>query len=73
MEPVDNSDLAWQIFCDWLRDNDKTSYAEVIEMDLVKPPVNVWNYEYRGVGVGGVGVGIGIGIGGVGGVGVGGV
>jgi len=84
MNPIDNSDFALLVYCDWLADNERYTEEQEIRENITNPENNNWDYEYRfGVGgnvgggdgrVGGFGGGGSVGGGSVGGgVGVGGV
>jgi len=80
MNPIDNSDFALLVYCDWLADNERYTEEQEIRENITNPENNNWNYEYHvggevGVGVSGVGGrvgGVGGSIGGVGGRGGGG-
>jgi len=73
MNPIDNSDFAWLVYCDWLADNERYTEEQEIRENITNPENNNWDYEYRFSGVsGGVGshVGggdVGSGVGSVGG------
>jgi len=72
MNPIDNSDFAWLVYCDWLADNERYTEEQEIRENITNPDNNNWDCEYS---VGGfVGGGFGFGVGGVsvGGVGGGG-
>jgi len=81
MNPIDNSDFAWLVYCDWLADNERYTEEQEIRENITNPENNNWDYEHRfGFGVGHVGGGdvgdfsVGGGdVGGVGGGDVGGV
>jgi len=86
MNPIDNSDFAWLVYCDWLADHERYTEEQEIRENITNPDTNNWDYEYRfvGGGVGGSGVVGSVGgfggsvgsvgsVGGFGGFGVGGV
>jgi len=60
MNPIDNSDFALLVYCDWLADHERYTEEQEIRENITNPENNNWNYEYRFVvGVGGVVVGVG--------------
>jgi len=69
MNPIDNSDFAWLVYCDWLADHERYTEEQEIRENITNPETNNWDYEHNVGGVGGFG---GFGVGGDGGVGVGG-
>jgi len=69
MNPIDNSDFAWLVYCDWLADNERYTEEQEIRENITNPDNNNWDYEHRfGFGVGHVGGGDvgGFSVGGVG-------
>jgi len=65
MNPIDNSDFAWLVYCDWLADNERYTEEQEIRENITNPDTNNWDCEYSVGGfVGGV---VGGGVGGFGG------
>jgi len=54
MNPIDNSDFALLVYCDWLADHERYLEEQEIRENITNPDTNNWDYEHRfGVGVGG--------------------
>jgi len=66
MNPIDNSDFALLVYCDWLADNERYTEEQEIRENITNPDTNNWDYEHR-FSVGGVGGVVGGGDGRVGG------